>query len=188
MDKLTVTELKQKAEKAGIKVKGEGWAVCCPPKGRKKDIIKALNSKKKHRRKASSPKRNAAPQMKTKRRVQLTSVPAKPKRRISLVSTTTSDEWSRDQCLLKCKRFMTFQDANTENPFTQMAAAPKLTEGQKRYKKTLDSLEQKYSGMQENNPEWEIAELQAELLDPDLTEDDREWIEEQIAELQDYIG
>jgi hypothetical protein len=83
---------------------------------------------------------------------------------------------------------MTFQDANTENPFTQTAAAPKLTEGQKRYKKTLDSLEQKYSGMQENNPEWEIAELQAELLDPDLTEDDREWIEEQIAELQDYIG
>ena len=180
MDKLSVAELKQKAEKTGIKVKGEGWAACCPPKGRKKDIIKALNSKKK--RKVSSPK------MKTKRRVQLTSVPTKPKRRISLVSTTKSDEWSRDQCLLKCKRFMTFQDANTENAFTQTAAAPKLKEGQKRYKQTLDSMEQKYSGMQENNPEWEIAELQAELLDPDLAEDDREWIEDQIAELQDYIG
>ncbi len=34
------------AIKTGIQVKGVGWASCCPPLGRKADIVQALIDKK----------------------------------------------------------------------------------------------------------------------------------------------
>ena len=40
---LTVPELKALAEERGIKKPGGGWSTCCPPNGKKEDIIKALN-------------------------------------------------------------------------------------------------------------------------------------------------
>ena len=42
LQKLTLKELKQKAVSKGIKKKGQGWSTCCPPSGRKSDIIAAL--------------------------------------------------------------------------------------------------------------------------------------------------
>ncbi len=45
MENKTVAELKEIAEELGIKVPGKGWKKCCPPKGNKADIIRAINNK-----------------------------------------------------------------------------------------------------------------------------------------------
>jgi len=176
MNNLTVSKLKKKAQLNGVKVKGKGWKVCCPPDGKKADIIKALKSK------SNSPrypeKRRATPQKKKKRRIPLTT---------NTNTNTNMGDWSRDQCLLKCGRFMGTQSEKS-NPFAE-TSSPGLTKGQQRYKESLDRLEEKYGSNQENddNPEWEIAELKAQLLDPDITEEDREAIEDQIEYIQEEI-
>ena len=41
-DSMNVADLKQLAERRGIKEQGVGWPVCCPPDGNKDDIIRAL--------------------------------------------------------------------------------------------------------------------------------------------------
>ena len=41
-DDMNLKDLKELAEKRGIKVEGKGWPTCCPPNGNKADIIKAL--------------------------------------------------------------------------------------------------------------------------------------------------
>ena len=42
LQQLNLKELKQRAVSKGIKKKGQGWSTCCPPSGRKSDIIAAL--------------------------------------------------------------------------------------------------------------------------------------------------
>lgn len=248
MNNLTVRELKKKAQQLGVKVKGQGWKGCCPPEGKKADIISAIKNKgSKHRRKASTPKRNAAPMSrrtpkKKKRRVQLTSTQTslddmpgfsrhvskareleearrelnartesteaqrERKRKIEssrsfllanapeLLASTETREWSRDQCLLKCRSFM-----RETNPFTQQATSPQLTKGQKRYQETLNKLAEKYGSdetdddteldwdNEEEDLEWELAELKSQLLDPDLTDEEREELEDKIAYIQEEI-
>jgi hypothetical protein len=251
MNNLTVRELKKKAQQLGVKVKGQGWKGCCPPEGKKADIISAIKNKgSTHRRKASTPKRNAAPMFrrtpkKKKRRVQLTSTQTslddmpgfsrhvskareledarrelnartesteaqrERKRKIEssrsflvanapeLLASTETREWSRDQCLLKCRSFM-----RETNPFIQQqATSPQLTKGQKRYKETLEKLAEKYGSEEtdddteldwdneeeEEDFEWELAELKSQLLDPDLTDEQREELEDKIAYIQEEI-
>lgn len=41
-DSMNVPELKAEAERRGIKQPGVGWPTCCPPKGLRDDIIRAL--------------------------------------------------------------------------------------------------------------------------------------------------
>ena len=41
-DSMNVADLKQLAERRGIKEQGVGWPVCCPQDGIKDDIIRAL--------------------------------------------------------------------------------------------------------------------------------------------------
>jgi hypothetical protein len=41
-DDMNLEDLKELAEKRGIKVEGKGWSTCCPPNGNKADIIMAL--------------------------------------------------------------------------------------------------------------------------------------------------
>jgi hypothetical protein len=41
-DDMNLVDLKELAEKRGIKAVGKGWPTCCPPNGNKADIIKAL--------------------------------------------------------------------------------------------------------------------------------------------------
>ena len=43
MKEMNKTDLQKLAEKVGLKNKGVGWPKCCPPKGNKSDIIKALD-------------------------------------------------------------------------------------------------------------------------------------------------
>jgi hypothetical protein len=165
MNNLTVSELKKKAQQLGVKVKGQGWKGCCPPEGKKADIITAIKNK-------------GSKQKKKKRRIPLTT-------NTNTNTNTTMGDWSRDQCLLKCGRFMGTQSEKPE------ISSPGLTKGQQRYKEALDRLEEKYGSNQENddnfNPEWEIAELKAQLLDPDITEEDRDAIEDQIEYIQEEI-
>ena len=40
--KMKLDELKYLAEEVGVKQPGVGWGVCCPPNGRKEDIVRAL--------------------------------------------------------------------------------------------------------------------------------------------------
>eukprot|EP01046_Picozoa_sp_COSAG06_P050223 COSAG06_NODE_7906_length_2336_cov_3.474743_2_plen_107_part_00 len=42
LESMTVPQLKEMAEKRGIKQPGVGWPKGCPPKGNKPDIIRAL--------------------------------------------------------------------------------------------------------------------------------------------------
>ena len=43
MKEMNKTDLQKLAEKVGLKIKGVGWSKCCPPKGNKPHIIKALD-------------------------------------------------------------------------------------------------------------------------------------------------
>jgi hypothetical protein len=47
MENKSLKSLKKKAIELGIKEPGVGWSTCCPPKGRKADIIKAIKKKEK---------------------------------------------------------------------------------------------------------------------------------------------
>ena len=49
MENKSLKGLKKKAIELGIKEPGVGWSTCCPPKGRKADIIKAIKKKEKGR-------------------------------------------------------------------------------------------------------------------------------------------
>ena len=49
------TQLKLLAEKMGIKVKGSGWAKCCPPDGKKDAIATAIRARQRLMEEESSP-------------------------------------------------------------------------------------------------------------------------------------
>ena len=54
-DSMNVADLKQLAERRGIKEQGVGWPVCCPQDGIKDDIIRALERHDRYRDDDRSP-------------------------------------------------------------------------------------------------------------------------------------